>query len=175
MFSWIWKTVNNIEKKNIISYLLLFLNKTGNLFSLSWMKLIFASIFPYLISEERRNILSLWPSQRRNSDPEQICAKDERNVGLISRQVSGPWVNSIQNCQTIDFVQYLTCRCSSIDVIISHRFLWVQLVSTFFSPPKTTGVIIFIAWELNLFHPQTAGKTWQKCCDTNYIWLYLYP
>ena len=34
---------------------------------------LFASISPYLISEERWNIMKLRPSQRRTRDPEQIC------------------------------------------------------------------------------------------------------
>ena len=35
----------------------------------------FTSIFPYLISEGKRNIQRFWPSQRRNRYPEQYVAE----------------------------------------------------------------------------------------------------
>ena len=40
----------------------------------------FVTISPYLIREERQNIFSLWPSQCRNHDPEEICFRIWTNV-----------------------------------------------------------------------------------------------
>ena len=65
-----------MKLQQIISYMLLFLNKYSNYFTLSWIKFIyksksmiqlelFVSMSPYLISEERWNIMKLRPSQRR--------------------------------------------------------------------------------------------------------------
>ena len=51
---------------------------------------LFPPISPYLISEEKLNIMKLRPSQRRTPDPEQIYCGKLTNVkmdGRIYRQV----------------------------------------------------------------------------------------
>ena len=118
---------------------------------------LFASISPYLISEEIWNIMKLRPSQRRIRDPQQICCRIWTNVkmdGRISHQVSRSWHSNWQSsfdlcCQINDFLQYLTCHCTVSDVITSYRFLCVELASTFFSLYALVAaavVDISVAW-----------------------------
>ena len=72
---------------------------------------LFASISPYLISEERWNIIKLRPLQRRTRDPEQICWGMWTNVkmdGRISRKFQGRGIkiyrdNSIRIARPLSF------------------------------------------------------------------------
>ena len=51
-------------------------------------------IYPYLISEGRRNRSSLWPAQQRNRDSLETCCQlqtHEQMDGQISKQIWESW------------------------------------------------------------------------------------
>ena len=84
-------------------------------------------------------VLVGFPKQLRNNFifPTCSCAAGFNNNNVAEYEVSGSWHYNWQilfdsRCQTIDFLLYLGCRCSLSDVIMSDRFLSVELAS---SPP----------------------------------------
>ena len=138
--------------------MLLFLNKSFNYFTLSWIKLLnksksvipgelFASISPDLISAEKLNIMKVWPWQRRTRDPEQIYCGIWTNVkmdGRICSKFQGRGnkidrVNSARVAKSIIFFNIFRAICTVSDAIMSYCFLCVELLLP----------LVYVLW----FHP----------------------
>ena len=108
-----------------------------------------ALISPYLISEERRSISILWPSQIRNHDPEQMSCRIWRNVQMdcrIAQQFQGRGikidrVNSICVAKPWIYFNILSAMLAKWrhhELLFSLRWACIYLASTYI-PCLTTS------------------------------------
>ena len=102
---------------------------------------LFASISPYLISDERWNMMKYyeiatvtasnpWPWENMLLNTNK-CENGWLNFSASFRVVALKLTELIWVALKInDFFQYLTCQCTVSDVIMSYRLLCVELAST---------------------------------------------
>ena len=146
--------------------MLLFFNKSFNYFGLSWIIFfykskymipgeLFASIYLYLISEERWNIMKFLPPQSRTRDPEQICC--------------GIWTNVKMDCRILSKFQGRGIKIDGINSIRGAKSMFFLNIFCAIAPWVTSSTdVVFFALSLLLLPFDVPSlvtlscRTWQR-------------